>query len=112
MGRHTNEDNKGKKFLGGGDLRAEAGEGQQKLKKIEDFNAGPSKPMTNEGKLEALKVAMSEVGVPKALFEEVYDSMCAKHEVQECVDGLVGAKQMEGVRDMILRMDMSLPFFP
>ena len=83
MGRHTNEDNKGKKFLGGGDLRAEAGEGQQKLKKIEDFNAGPSKPMTNEGKLEALKVAMSEVGVPKALFEEVYDSMCAKHEVQD-----------------------------
>jgi len=86
-GEHTNIDPK-TKHLGGSDLREKTE--VTKLKSIDDYNAGddkppaaPAKPLTNQGKIEAAKESLALLGVDKELFDEVYESYCAKHEVQD-----------------------------
>jgi hypothetical protein len=86
------EENSGKQFLGGCDLREAVGEAQ-KLKSIEDFNASMAAGGSSAAPvLERLRSVMAEIGVEKELFDQVFEGI--KKEV-----GDAGVKEGNGVNE-------------
>jgi len=73
------KDDTSKMFLGGSDLREQAGE-VTKLKSIDDFNKAQAAGGADAAPvLDRLKSALVEIGVEKELFEQVVDGISKDH---------------------------------
>lgn len=87
------EDQQGKLFLGGTDLREEAGEAV-KLKSIDDFNKAQAAGGADAAPvLDRLKLVMAELGVEKELFEQVLDGISEEQRASNA--GLSDAELLE-----------------
>jgi hypothetical protein len=75
-----------KQFLGGTDLREQAGEGETKLKSIDDFNKAQAAGGADAAPvLERLKGVLIELGVEQELYDQIVDGM--KKELAGTVSG-------------------------
>mmetsp|Transcript_15948 Transcript_15948/g.30081 ORF Transcript_15948/g.30081 Transcript_15948/m.30081 type:complete len:322 (+) Transcript_15948:146-1111(+) len=91
---NVKEENGGKQFLGGCDLREAVGEAQ-KLKSIEDFNASMAAGGSSAAPiLERLRSVMAEIGVEEELFDQVLEGI-----KKEVGDGHHDDRGEKGVQD-------------
>ena len=94
-GKCTDVKEEGQKlFLGGTDLREQAGEGA-KLKSIDDFNKAQAQGGEAAPVLDRLKNVMQELGVEPELFEQVVNGMKKEFEPQ----GLSDADLLKAMAD-------------